>query len=159
MTHYSPVVNLVTAVQDLPQDEWIALYDRTASNGRVELQPLTSRQQHHNDRSSPVSPLLPGPQADSQGPLALRRRSDHNAHASVNQQTSSHKKRNKATTSSASAERKSKPWLFLDKLQNGWLWEVLGLVMCLLSFGAIVGIVYFYSDQRVPHFSYGITVS
>jgi hypothetical protein len=51
------------------------------------------------------------------------------------------------------------PLSFLDRQQNGWLWEILGLVVCVLSFGAVVGFISVYSGKPIPHFAYGITVS
>jgi hypothetical protein len=154
MTQYSPIDN--EAVHDSSENEWIDLRNRISQISRVGSPLLTISQHGGDEDSSPVlvltvsgagpeSPLSPpGPPADC-GQTDL----DH--------EESYHKSPGDAEVQSRCTN--GKPLSFLDRLRNGWLWEVLGLVVCVLSFGAIVGIISAYSDQQVPRFSYGVTVS
>jgi hypothetical protein len=152
MTHYSPVDN--GEVHDSPQDEWIDLHDRISQINGVGSPPSTSRQLRHSGDSSPIS-LESGLEPESPlrpiGPAVDCDQAGHDQEGSYHN--------NPKTTAAKNKHTNEQPLSFLDRLRNGWLWEVLGLVVCILSFGAIVAVISTYSDKQIPHFSYGITVS
>jgi hypothetical protein len=151
MTHYSPVDNRVA--RDSPQDEWIDLHERISQIREEGSPPSTIRQNDSNDGDSPHASM--GSVVSPERPLSPLRPAVDSGQTDHEQGEPHHELPDNAVAKGRQPNAKR----FLDRLQNGWLWEVLGLVLCILSFGAIVGVISAYSDKEIPHFSYGITVS
>ena len=152
MTQYSPIDN--EEVRGSSENEWVDLRDRPSQISRVSS-PISIISQHHGNVDS--SPVLTWSEAGPESPLSPPRPPADCGQPDPNHEESHHK--SPGDTEVQSHRTNGKQLSFLDRLRNGWLWEVLGLVVCVLSFGAIVGIISAYSDQRIPRFSYGITVS
>jgi hypothetical protein len=150
MTHYSPIDNGVA--HDSLQDEGIDLHERI-SQTREENSPLAIRQNDSNNGDSPRASM--GSAVSSESPLSTARPAVDSGQTDHEQGEPRHQLPDNVTVKG----RQPNANRFLGRLRNGWLWEVLGLVLCILSFGAIVGIISAYSDKEIPHFSYGITVS
>ena len=151
MTHYSPIDNGVA--HDSPEDEWIDLHERTSQIREEGSPPSMIRQNDSNDGDSPRASM--GSAASPESPLSTPRLAVDSDQTDHEQGEPGHPLPDNVTAKGRQPNAKR----FLDRLQNGWLWEVLGLVLCVLSFGAIVGIISAYSNKEIPHFSYGITVS
>lgn len=151
MTHYSPIDNGVA--HNSPQDEWIDLHERISQPREEDPPPSTIPQNDSNDGDSPRASM--GSAVSPESPLSPLRLAVDSSQIDHEQGEPRHQLPNNP----AAKGRQPSTKRFLDRLQNGWLWEVLGLILCILSFGAIIGIISAYSGKEIPHFSYGITVS